>query len=419
MFCSICGKEAQLNENGLCEACSLKEQVLEDVLPAQVSKAQKAMEIVGLSLHDIETEPLLAEETVKPCLVCGTEGPVNTHGFCETCAAKLKSMPAATSSYRAMTGSINGQPIEMSESNTHATNSREVLQFGQSDKFRLRNPFSVTIDPWGNIMVMDRPVKGRYRIALFSPEGTYKRTFLECRQGHGPHELNHPKGVAIDLRGIVYIPDAGNNRIQTFDVQGTCLGAIGSSGEGHGQFTYPCDVEVDDIGILYVADTGNSRIQKLTPQGVPLLTIGWVGDDDDDEDDSQLDEPMGVTIDKYGHILVADTNHHRVVEYDTEGHEILAFGKEGKDLGQLSYPSDVRIGKDGTIYVADMDNYRVQTFDRKGTFLAAFALQGVSGGIGGGDVAVDEDGYLLICNTSAHTVVLVELFDSLPPSIER
>lgn len=348
------------------------------------------------------------------CSLCGNEGTLNDKGFCENCAATLASMAAINTTFteHIKKPDTAGGPLRKESKKEAATTTRVIYEFGRSNDFSLHHPFSVAMDPSEKIIVMDRPERGKYRIVLFFPDGTYERTLLECRHGSGPQELNKPKGIAVDLRGNIYIPDAGNNRIQRFDPNGISMGAIGSFGEGHGQFNYPCDVEVDDIGILYVADTGNSRIQKLTPQGVSILTIGWVEGDNDTDEEPEFDEPIGVTVDEDGHILIADTNHHRMIEYDSEGAKVLSFGEHGESPGQFSYPSDVRISKDGILYVADMDNYRVQTFDRKGNFLEAFASRMDIETVGGGDVAVDEDGYLLICNTGGHTVMRVDLLTS-------
>jgi DNA-binding beta-propeller fold protein YncE len=74
--------------------------------------------------------------------------------------------------------------------------------------------------------------------------------------------------------GRVYVLDAGNARIQVFDITGKYLTQWGHEGSGEGEFDFgsgrvPEDfagsVAVDSEGFIYVADVGNRRIQKFAP----------------------------------------------------------------------------------------------------------------------------------------------------------
>lgn len=372
------------------------------------------------------------------CIMCGKEGPADDSGLCERCADKLKQLSGSSAGLLSVGPDALAQakPSEAEDGDNGArgdaqahlyeSTSRIVFELGQSEAFKLRNPFSVETDPSENILVMDRPERGLYRVSLFSPDGQYQRTVLECQQGDAPDQLKHPKGIATDRNGNIYIPDAGNNRIQRFDGQGGSLGAIGRAGDAPGEFSYPCDVAVDDIGSLYVADTYNGRIQKLTPQGAVLMVIGHApnGTETDAEQPPSdvLDEPLGVCVDADRNVFVTDTNHHRVVKFDPNGSPLLVFGTppdgdaDALRPGTLSYPCDIRVDDDAIIYVADNDNARVQKFDPRGTLLAVFAVHDVApGSRTGGDVAIDAEGCLLIANATAHTVAKVELLDLSAP----
>lgn len=74
--------------------------------------------------------------------------------------------------------------------------------------------------------------------------------------------------------GRVYVLDAGNARIQVFDIEGKYLTQWGRKGSGEGEFDFgsgrtPEDfagsVAVDGEGYIYVADELNKRIQKFAP----------------------------------------------------------------------------------------------------------------------------------------------------------
>lgn len=358
-----------------------------------------------------------------PCRICGAERELNDEGLCVECAEKAREVSSSLGD----TVQVTLEKVELSTetlgtssepSRDQQPTSRKVLEIGQEGGVTLRNPFSVALDDEDNLFVMDQPERGSYRVTVFAPDGSYLRTVVECEQGEGADELKYPKGVALDPHGNLYIPDAGNNRIQRFDEAGSPMGPLGAVGEGPGQFSFPCDVDIDDAGVIYVADTYNCRIQKLTPQGVLLVSIGEeTGTEGGSGPRSVvLDEPLAVTVDLDGNIFVADTNNHRLLKFDADGAPLLELGEAGEGRRQFSYPSDVRVQADGTIYVADMDNSRVQEFDARGRALAQFALQMEEMGVGGGDIAVDSEGGVWMCDYLKHIVARVELFES--PSAE-
>ena len=85
-------------------------------------------------------------------------------------------------------------------------------------------------------------------------------------QGSGDGEFKTPYDVAIDdARGILYVADSQNQRIQMFDLDGNFIAAFGSAGTGDGEFLDPRGLAVDSNGNLYVSDFAAHRIQVLSP----------------------------------------------------------------------------------------------------------------------------------------------------------
>ena len=91
----------------------------------------------------------------------------------------------------------------------------------------------------------------------------------------------NPSGVVMDSSGNLYIADTGDNRIRVVNptsqiittVAGT--GGSGYSGDGglavNAELTVPSGVAVDVRGNIYIADGGNSRIRVV---GVaPTVTV--------------------------------------------------------------------------------------------------------------------------------------------------
>jgi sugar lactone lactonase YvrE len=114
---------------------------------------------------------------------------------------------------------------------------------------------------------------------------------------------------------------------------------------------------------IYVADTWNHRIQKLTSDGKAVKAWGTPNYDPVSSGPTELWGPRGITVDQYGHVLVADTGNKRVIVYDADGNFISQFGGGGIAPGQLEEPVGLALNAEGTLYVADTWNQRIQAFN--------------------------------------------------------
>jgi sugar lactone lactonase YvrE len=92
--------------------------------------------------------------------------------------------------------------------------------------------------------------------------------------------LNHAQAVALDSAGNVYIADTINHRIRRVDATTGLIytiagnGVSGFSGDGGpallAQITFPVGIAVDRSGHIYFADESNNRIRVLTPAVSPF-----------------------------------------------------------------------------------------------------------------------------------------------------
>jgi hypothetical protein len=226
--------------------------------------------------------------------------------------------------------------------------------------------------------------------------------------GTGNGQFNQPGAVAIDSGGVVYVIDAGNNRIQKFDRNGTFLGKWGSAGTGNGQFSDPQGLAVDDSSNVYVVDTGNDRVQKFDKDGNFIKK--WSSYHYD-----WFDSPRCAAFDLAGYLYVTDYGNGHVVKFDRNGtymqtFDITVHGIAFSDSGYVyttgpvsgtvdkltpefesivewggvgsDEPLDTPMGiavSHGGVYVADSGNNRIALFDGGGTFVAEW------GGYGTGD----------------------------------
>lgn len=145
-------------------------------------------------------------------------------------------------------------------------------------------------------------------------------------------QLNSPSAVAVDALGNVYIADTRNHRIRRVDVDGTIStvagnGTAGFSGDGgpavNAQLSRVVGLAVDFFGNVFVADVDNNRIRKVDSYGrittVAGSAAGGFGGDGGRATAAQLNQPRDVAVDGLGQVYIADTNNNRVRRVNLNG----------------------------------------------------------------------------------------------------
>jgi hypothetical protein len=77
-------------------------------------------------------------------------------------------------------------------------------------------------------------------------------------------------GLAFDVRGRIYVLDAGNLRVQVFSEAGEYIRTIGREGEGPGEFRGPSSLVIDPSGTLTVHDFPARAIMRFDSSGIYL-----------------------------------------------------------------------------------------------------------------------------------------------------
>ena len=119
-------------------------------------------------------------------------------------------------------------------------------------------------------------------------------------------KFKYPGYIAIDTNDNVIVSDCKDDCIYIFNPDGTINHKFGSSGAGHGQLKEPWGVATDGKNIL-VADSGNNRIQVFKRDGTCVSVI--------ESKDDPLEEPRGLVVTDDGHVYVVDRNNNCVKKY--------------------------------------------------------------------------------------------------------
>jgi sugar lactone lactonase YvrE len=296
----------------------------------------------------------------------------------------------------------------------------------------------------------------------------------ENNGGVSAASLHYPVGVAVSAAGDLYVADIGNDRVLEYDrpfatdtVADRVFGqpdlasnTANNGGLGPASLDGPLGIAVDAAGNLWVADAYNHRVLQYDN---PVAASDQIADLVLGQPDfttntpnfggvsaASLRLPTGVAVDAQRNVWVADSNNHRVLEYD----DPKTFGATAdRALGQPSFTSDVpnytgavsaaglkypfalSVAPDGNVYVCDSNNHRVllytsptATRDRIAdrVFGQPDFTSGVSnnGGIsaqtlsGPSWVAIDPTGNLAIADVNNNRIVLLKAPVPLVTSLE-
>lgn len=164
---------------------------------------------------------------------------------------------------------------------------------GLAHTARFNRPEDVALPYWGgngplpamlDLVVADT---GNHRLRGVSQghvttlAGTGKAGFADGSAGKAM--FNQPAGVAIDATGRVYVADRQNHRVRVyFKFKVSTLAGTGQAGLTDGpadkaRFNQPTAVTVDVDGVVYVADRGNNAVRRIRNGKVDSLVSSGAG----------------------------------------------------------------------------------------------------------------------------------------------
>ena len=154
-------------------------------------------------------------------------------------------------------------------------------------------------------------------------------------------QFQYPKGMAVDLKGNLYVADSGSCVIRVITPAGvvrTLAGTADQIGSTDGlgaaaRFNEPSGIAVDDAGTVFVADTYNNIIRKISPDGMVSTfagTFGFPGFVNGTGSVARFNAPRGLAYDrKYGTLYVADTGNNAIRKITPAGYVSIWTGSGG------------------------------------------------------------------------------------------
>jgi ABC-type branched-subunit amino acid transport system substrate-binding protein len=306
----------------------------------------------------------------------------------------------------------------------------------------------MAIDRQGNIYI---PEPLAHRIRRITPDGVVSTLAGNGSPGYvdGPvatAQFLGPTGLAVDAAGNVYVADAGNNRVRLVQPDGkvTTLAGTGEPGYQDGpareaQFNEAFDVAVSSTGVLYVADAGNDRIRAISPDGMvtTLAGSGRRGFKDGPPEQAEFNAPWKLALATDGTLYVADgvavfaRGNHAVRRVAPDGtvSTVAGTGLPGLADGPASeasfyWPEDLDVDAFGNIYVADGHGNRIRVITPEGMVytLAGSGRMGYADGSGPKaaflepvGVLLDGSGHLIVSEFGSMRIRVIDLPPSLVP----
>ena len=273
---------------------------------------------------------------------------------------------------------------------------------GAGNAAEFNSPNGIGVDGAGNCYVADalnsriRKITPDGQVSTFAGDGT--KTFKE---GNGTAAaFYNPNGVAVTANGVVYVADAGNNRIRKITAMAdvSTLAGDGFQGfkEGAGnqaEFKIAQGVALDAAGNVYVADSYNSSIRKITPAGEvsTLAGNGTYGFQDGTGSAARFSYPPSLTVDAAGFIYVADNGNNSIRRVSPAG-EVVTLAGDGTQgfqdgpgpMAKFRDVSGVADAGHGYILVTDFLNFRIRQISPTGivSTIAGDGTEGFKDGVG-------------------------------------
>ena len=282
----------------------------------------------------------------------------------------------------------------------------------------LNSPTGVAVDQRGNLYIADTQNLRIRRVDATGVIDTVAGVGQFAYYGDGgpatEAALSNIQGISVNAAGDIFVADQSNQRIRRIDaVSGTITtvagsGEAGFSGDGgpatDASLLSPTGVLVDPGGDLFISDRFNNRIRKVEALTGIITTIAGTGErtfhgDGGPATEAALSNPVDLTRDSAGNLLIADRDNFRIRKIDAQTEIITTIaGNGGSGFGgdggpateaRIRRPEGITVDGSDNLYIADSLNQRVRRIDSSRGIITTIAGRGAADAVGSGGIATE------------------------------
>ncbi len=173
--------------------------------------------------------------------------------------------------------------------------------------------------------------------------------------------FNRTAGVAWDAQGNIYVADGqgngiGNARVAKFDKDAHFIKSWGQRGSEPGQFNSLRGIAIDAKGLVYVADAGNKRIQVFDGDGAAKAPITGVG----------IPAAICITPGAHQYMYVSNSNdsesldNGEIYKMELDGKIVGKFGRAGRVPKEFNMVNAIDCRSENELFVGELASWRVQ-----------------------------------------------------------
>jgi tripartite motif-containing protein 71 len=291
-------------------------------------------------------------------------------------------------------------------------------------------PYGLSVDMFGNLWVTDEHDD---TITELAPTGAPALQFGKAGSGVG--ELDDPTGISVGPNGVVTVSDTVARRVERFappahpaftadtppatavathnytypfvasgapvprlSLGGAAPSWLSITGSGSLSGTVPAGTSSFSYTVTAKNDLGSATVGPFSVNVVAIIPVAYK----DEFGTGLLDDPAGLA-EHANDFFVTNYQGDNVVEFDSSGAEVRAFGSSGSGPGDLDGPAGAAV-EGSKVLVADAGNERINEYSPAGASLGAIG----SAGTGDGQfsrpfgVAVDAAGNIWVTDITAN-----------------
>ncbi len=173
--------------------------------------------------------------------------------------------------------------------------------------------------------------------------------------------FNRTAGVAWDAQGNIYVADGlangvGNARVAKFDKDAHFIKSWGYRGTEPGQFNAVRGIAIDAKGLVYVADGGNKRIQVFDGDGNPKAQLAGVG----------IPAAICITPGAHQYLYTSNSNdaesldNGEIYKMELDGKIVGKFGRAGRVPKEFNMVNSIDCRSENELFVGELGSWRVQ-----------------------------------------------------------